>query len=105
MLQFDSAAQGFWGLVTWFDPLRIYLYKEGLARFWSEKYNLDKSLKNKFIHLTNYSINKKNVNYISNEEENEDDYGFKWSLTALMKHLKLNGCDTDILWNKIIGNR
>ena len=91
-------------VVTCFDPLRIYLYKEGLARFWSEKYNLDKSLKNKFIHLTNYSINKKNTNYISNEEENEDDYGFKWSLSALMKHLKSNGCDTDILWNKIIGN-
>jgi hypothetical protein len=78
-------------VVTSFDPLRIYLYKEGLARFCSEKYNLEKPLKNKFMHLTNYSINKKNTKYIKNEEEDEDNYGFKWSLTALMKHLEDSG--------------
>lgn len=53
------------------------------------------------MHLTNYSINKKNINYVANEEENEDNYGFKWSLTALIKHLKSLGRDTDKLWNKI----
>jgi hypothetical protein len=54
------------------------------------------------MHLTNYSINKKNVKYHQNdEEENEDDYGFKWSLTALIKHLKTIGCNTDSLWEKI----
>lgn len=88
-------------VVTWFDPLRIYIYNEGLARFCSEKYNLEKPLSNKFMHLTNYSINKKNINYVANEEENEDNYGFKWSLTALIKHLKSLGRDTDKLWNKI----
>lgn len=90
-------------VVTSFDPLRIYLYNEGLARFCSEKYNLQKqTTKNVFMHLTNYSINKKNTNYIQNEEENEDDYGFKWSLTALIKHLKGIGCDTDELWKRIV---
>lgn len=78
-------------VVTCFDPLRIYLYNEGLARFCTEKYNLGKSLGNKFIHLTNYSINKKNTNFVQNVEEDEDDYGFKWSLTALLKHLKTIG--------------
>lgn len=54
------------------------------------------------MHLTNYSINKKNVNFVQNEEENEDDYGFKWALTALMKHLKTLGWDTEVLWNQIV---
>ncbi|CAI2383352.1 unnamed protein product [Moneuplotes crassus] len=87
-------------LVTSFDPLRIYLYKEGLARFCSEKYNLDKPLKNKFMHLTNYSINKKNSKYVKNVDE-DDAYGSKWSLTALIKHLAGIGCDTDELWKNI----
>ena len=48
--------------VTCFDPLRIYVFREGLARFASEPYNSSKT--GKFAHLTNYSINKKNENYI-----------------------------------------
>lgn len=44
--------------VTSINPLRIYVYEEGLARFASEKYDT-KDLKNIFSHLTNYSINKK----------------------------------------------
>ena len=47
--------------VTSIDPLRIYIYKEGLVRFASVDYSHDiDSVKNRFIHLTNYSVNKKN---------------------------------------------
>lgn len=52
-------------VVTSFDPLRIYVYREGLVRFASEKYDLNKfNDDTKFSHLTNYSINKRNENYI-----------------------------------------
>lgn len=51
-------------VVTSFDPLRIYVYKEGLARFATELYSDKVSKDNKFIHLTNYSVNKKNDNYV-----------------------------------------
>ena len=47
-------------LVTSVDPLRIYVFKEGLARFASQVYQTRAGGKgNKFVHLTNYSINKK----------------------------------------------
>src|ERR1700733_9106090 len=46
-------------LVTCYDPLKIYVYKEGLARFASESYSNNVNKNNKFMHLTNYSINKK----------------------------------------------
>lgn len=54
--------------VTSFEPLRIYVYKEGLARFATEQYsnNLTKG-NNKYAHLTNYSINKKNENFVQND--------------------------------------
>jgi len=53
-------------VVTSFEPLRVYIYREGLARFASEVYsNKDiGSEQSKYSHLTNYSINKNNVNYI-----------------------------------------
>lgn len=46
--------------ITSINPLRIYIYEEGLVRFASEKYDTT-DLKNIFSHLTNYSINKKHV--------------------------------------------
>lgn len=45
--------------ITSINPLRIYVYEEGLARFATEPYDTD-NLKNVYSHLTNYSINKKN---------------------------------------------
>ena len=48
------------------DPLRIYIYKDGLARFATVRYQkpCDKNLDNLFMHLTNYAINKDSDNYI-----------------------------------------
>jgi len=55
-------------LVTSFHPLRVYMYQEGLARFATEAYTTDPEvLKNKFVHLTNFSINKRNTNFVKNE--------------------------------------
>ena len=52
-------------LVASFTPLRIYLYYNGLVRFATEDYQIG-DLDNVFIHLTNYSINKNNLKYKSN---------------------------------------
>ena len=87
-------------VLTSIDPLRIYVYNEGLARFCTEKY--DPSAKdNKFAHLTNYTINKKNVNFVPNTESNIDNIGQKWSVTALNKFLELHLIDTSQLWTRI----
>ena len=45
--------------ITSINPLRIYIYNEGIVRFATEKYTT-KKLNNLFIHLTNFSINKYN---------------------------------------------
>lgn len=51
-------------LVTNFDPLKVYVYNEGLVRFASEPYNLESIKSNVYAHLTNYSINKKSENFV-----------------------------------------
>jgi tubulin polyglutamylase TTLL4 len=46
-------------LLTSVNPLRVYLYDDGLVRFASNKYTNDSSsVSDVFMHLTNYSINK-----------------------------------------------
>jgi hypothetical protein len=40
------------------------------------------------MHLTNYSINKKNAAFMQNKDGITDGEGFKWSLTALRKLMR-----------------
>lgn len=86
-------------VVTSFEPLRIYIYDEGLARFASEPFSTVKG--NKFAHLTNYAINKRNTKFVNNENYKSDDHGHKWSLSAMMRHMEGVGIDTDLLWSRI----
>jgi hypothetical protein len=51
--------------ITSIMPLRLYIYEEGLARFATELYTTEMgSEKKNFRHLTNYSVNKKNDNFV-----------------------------------------
>lgn len=50
-----------------YKPLTIYLYKEGLARFATEKFSLE-NLDNPFRHLTNCSLNKLGPGYSEKKE-------------------------------------
>jgi tubulin polyglutamylase TTLL6/13 len=56
------------------------------------------NLADKFVHLTNYAINKENPGFIFNENEEEDSTGHKRSLTALFTTLEEQGADIDDLW-------
>ena len=51
------------------DPLRIYIYNEGLVRFATEKYEppCEENIDNLYMHLTNYAINKDNPKYVFND--------------------------------------
>ena len=101
-------------LVGSFTPLKIYLYYNGLVRFATEDYQKG-NYDNVFIHLTNYSINKKNPNYKSNQknnkeiddmeeidEENEqDDDSSKWSLVEYKNYFKKEEGVFEKIWKQI----
>ena len=74
-------------LVTSYDPLRIYMFKEGLTRFATYPYTTKiKDISKRFIHLTNFSVNKHSKKFVKNSKTERDGEGSKWSLTALKKY-------------------
>ncbi|KAM9707374.1 tubulin polyglutamylase TTLL5 isoform 2-T2 [Menidia menidia] len=89
-------------LVTSYDPLLIYVYEEGLARFATVKYDrASTNIKNTFMHLTNYSLNKKSSDYVSCDDPEVEDYGNKWSMSAVLRYLKQEGKDTTLLMKQV----
>ncbi|KAI1895503.1 hypothetical protein AGOR_G00106930 [Albula goreensis] len=89
-------------LVTSYEPLIIYLYEEGLARFATVRYDrAAKNIKNQFMHLTNYSVNKKSSDYVSCDDPEVEDYGNKWSMSAILRYLKQEGKDTTLLMGQV----
>ncbi|KYQ47236.1 Tubulin polyglutamylase TTLL5, partial [Trachymyrmex zeteki] len=88
--------------VTNYDPLLIYLYEEGLVRFAAVKYDGGSEyVWNPCMHLCNYSINKFHVDYVKSEDPDAEDVGHKWTLSALLRHLRSMGQDTESLMQRI----
>lgn len=59
-----------YAIMTSCDPLTLYLFDEGIARFSTESYEKPNSqnIKNVFQHLTNYSINKYSENFFCSDD-------------------------------------
>lgn len=75
-------------LITSVNPLRLYLSEHGLVRFASVKYSADpKTLHDRFMHLTNYSVNKYNNDYEPNSDATATK-GHKWTLKTFWRYLE-----------------
>ena len=76
-------------LVLGVDPLRVFVFQEGLVRFATEEYVAPdkKNINNLFMHLTNYAIQKKSENFVANEDE-DDDSATKRSLSSVLEQLE-----------------
>lgn len=78
-------------VITSFDPLRIYLFDDGLVRFAAEKYTGPaRDLNNVHIHLTNYSVNKTaelNRKSAGKNYDSDDPLDIKWSVSDLKAYL------------------
>ncbi|XP_072312138.1 tubulin polyglutamylase ttll6 [Eucyclogobius newberryi] len=85
-------------LVTSCDPFSIFMFKEGLTRFCTTKYNepTHNNVEDVCMHLTNYSINKHSENFVRDE-----DTGSKRKLSTLNKHLEAMNWNLEKMWNDI----
>ncbi|XP_013170058.1 PREDICTED: tubulin polyglutamylase TTLL13-like [Papilio xuthus] len=85
-------------LITSCDPLRIFVYNEGLVRFATSRYadpNANNTT-NVFMHLTNYALNKHSRTYVYDSEA-----GSKRKISTLNKILLSQGVDLSRLWYSI----
>ena len=77
----------------------------GLCRFATSDYVVPdasaRSIKNKYMHLTNYSINKRSEEFVWNTDADADDEGSKWSLSALWRYLAEQGVDVAVVRERI----
>ena len=79
-------------LITSCDPLKIFLYHEGIARLATEEFKLDvtdpANLENLYIHLTNYAINKGNTEKFHSPDNPFEDVGHKRSFSTVLYRLE-----------------
>ncbi|XP_078695430.1 tubulin polyglutamylase ttll6-like isoform X11 [Branchiostoma floridae x Branchiostoma belcheri] len=85
-------------LVTSCDPLRVYVFRDGLGRFATKTYtepsnhNLDQVC----MHLTNYAINKHSDDFIR-----DDECGSKRRITTINEWLEEHCYDVQKMWDDI----
>ncbi|CAH0558764.1 unnamed protein product [Brassicogethes aeneus] len=85
-------------LITSCEPLRVYIYNEGLVRFATSRYKEPNGVNvtNVFMHLTNYAVNKHSRTYNQDTEG-----GSKRRLSWLNGYLRSLKHDVDNLWYRI----
>ena len=105
-------------LITSVAPLRLYVLREGLARFCTQEYEgiTAKNRNQQYMHLTNYAINKHNEDFEAPTEagivEGEDgevtgggvsdgDSGSKRSISSVRRWLDDNGFSSEAVWQEI----
>ena len=65
-----------------YNPLKVYLYREGFARFTNARYSMSKAdIDNPYVHLTNHAIQKKDEAY------DADISDLKWSILELKRFM------------------
>ncbi|XP_033737297.1 tubulin polyglutamylase TTLL7-like isoform X4 [Pecten maximus] len=87
-------------LVTSCDPLRVFLFDDGLVRLSTEKYlaPTEANINHSFMHLTNYSVNKHNEFYEKGESLSS---GSKRSVQFFREYLRQNDINDGLLWQNI----
>ncbi|CAH2049394.1 unnamed protein product, partial [Iphiclides podalirius] len=86
-------------LITSCDPLRVFVYNEGLVRFATSRYadpNASNTT-NVFMHLTNYALNKHSRTYVYDSEAGTSTS----KISTLNKILMSQGVDLSRLWYSI----
>jgi tubulin polyglutamylase TTLL6/13 len=68
------------------DPLRIYIHEDGLVRFATELYKppSGENLNERFMHLTNYAVNKFSDKFVQNNDV-DSEKSHKRSLSSVLK--------------------
>ena len=83
-----------YGLVTSVNPLRAYLYREGIVRFAPEPYDLSEiGIANVHGHVTNTALHRGHPALEVSQDPARENVGHVWTLSAYLKRIKADGCN------------
>ncbi|GAB5353125.1 hypothetical protein AAMO2058_000011200 [Amorphochlora amoebiformis] len=90
-------------LVESIEPLKAYVFRDGLARLCTEKYSSPSitNLENAYVHLTNYHVNKENTKYKPVNSYEDMQNSSKRSIKFVLNQLKDYGVSESKFWNDI----
>ncbi|KAH7699364.1 Protein TTLL-11 b, partial [Aphelenchoides avenae] len=99
-LKFDFRV---YAVIKSINPLSIYIAREGMARFCTERYAKPTSsnFENLYSHLTNYSLNKANASYVHSTNLRDQLRGSKRLLSTVFHQMEAHGIRTRRLWHDI----
>ncbi|KAK0404708.1 hypothetical protein QR680_017589 [Steinernema hermaphroditum] len=99
-LKFDFRV---YAVIKSINPLSIYVAREGMARFCTEKYSQPTSsnFENLYAHLTNYSLNKGHNSYVHTNSLKDQLKGSKRLLSTVFYQMDARGVRTRRLWHNI----
>ncbi|KAA0197029.1 Tubulin polyglutamylase TTLL13 [Fasciolopsis buskii] len=86
-------------LLTSCDPLRIYVFRDGLVRFTTIPYAEpnQRNMHNMYMHLTNYAVQKHSEGFVRDDEEG----GTKRRITTLNRWFVEHGHDVKKIWAEV----
>uniref|UniRef100_A0A0N5ANB1 Tubulin--tyrosine ligase-like protein 9 n=1 Tax=Syphacia muris TaxID=451379 RepID=A0A0N5ANB1_9BILA len=99
-LKFDLRV---YAVIKSINPLSIYVAREGMVRFCTEKYvkPTRENADNLYAHLTNYSLNKSNQSYVHSYSLADQMHASKRLLSSVFYQLEMNGVNVRLLWHNI----
>ncbi|MGH6909268.1 MAG: tetratricopeptide repeat protein [Phenylobacterium sp.] len=91
-----------YGLVTSVEPLRAYVYTEGVVRFAPEPYDpRPERLAEISMHVTNTALHKGHPSLVISQDAELDDVGSIWSISALKRRMQADGLDAEAVSGRI----
>lgn len=92
-----------YGLITTVQPLRAYVYTEGIVRFAPQRYDpRPEHLADVAMHITNTALHHGNPALVISADAGKDDVGNIWSLSALLRRMAAEGFDAKTVLDDIV---
>lgn len=91
-----------YALITSVEPLRAYIYSEGIVRFAPAAYDpRPERLSEVAMHVTNTALHLGHPGLVISEDPSRDDVGAIWSLSALLRRVQADGHDAQAVFGEI----
>lgn len=91
-----------YALVTQAQPLRAYIYSEGIVRIAPEPYDpRPERLAEVAMHVTNTALHLQHPGLTISQDPSKEDEGAIWSLTAVLRRMQAEGFDRDAVFQEI----